>query len=431
MRASLTLPTALALALVGLTACTSQEPGATSSAKPTSPTVSPPAPSASPTSSAAPGKPASFRVVRTLDSASAAPATDQQRTRRYTTKRSTSDGKRFGIRDLTATGSVVTSLAVKATVKDGEIRLPEQQMGIADAQASFTPFPEASGKKCARSPRQAEGATERNGVVAWRETASTNLYNVDWCVFAYNPASKSTVLLGDSASVSNRIPPPAGGAVVAIGSKKAYWETAYPLTDAETTPISTKIMTNTLDGRAGLTTAVDKAKLPRVLGDDLYYVRSNDIDAAFAPDHFEIRKRDTTGHDTQIVSGPLTKDQRLSTLSVSTGHISWVISNPNHTSLLHILDVKTNTAVTIKLGHGGPSTMDLASTDTLVAWGNGSASGDPGEYVYDLATGKLWKLGSQGGYSAILAKGKYVAWAHIEKSGSDGRAVYDVAEWKG
>ncbi|WP_435191347.1 hypothetical protein [Streptomyces sp. bgisy126] len=432
MRASLTLPTALALALVGLTACTSQEPGATPTAKPTSPTVSPPAPSTSTTPSAAPGKPASFRVIRTLDSASAKPATDQQRTRRYTTKQSTSDGKGFGIRDLTATGSVVTSLAAKAAVKEGEIRLPEQQMGIADAQASFSPFPEASGKKCARSPRQAEGATERNGVVAWMETASTNLYNVDWCVFAYNPASKSTVLLGDSASVSNRIPPPAGGAVVAISSKKAYWETAYPLTNAETTPISSKIMTNTLDGQAGLTTAVDKAKLPRALGDDLYYVRSNDIDAAFAPDRFEIRKRDAAGRDTQVVSGPLAhKDQILSTLSVSAGHISWVISGPTQSSLLYILDMKTNTAVTIKLGHVGPPTMSLNSTDTLVTWGNGSASGDPGEYVYDLATGKLWKLGSQGGHSSILAKGKYVAWARIEGSGPDGRAVYDVAEWKG
>ncbi|WP_432088466.1 hypothetical protein [Streptomyces sp. bgisy095] len=432
MRASLTLPTALALALVGLTACTSQEPGATPSTKPSSPTASPPAPSASPTPSAAPGKPASFRVVRTLDSTSAPSATDQQRTRLYTTKNTTSNGKESGVLALTANGSTITSVSARATVTDGKIHLAEEQIGVTNTRASFTPFPQASGKKCARSPRQTAAATEREGTVVWSETASTNLYNLDWCVFAYNPASKSTVLLGDSAAVSNRIPPPAGGYAVAVGKKRAYWETAYPLTDAETTPISSKIMTNTLDGRAGLTTAVDKAKLPRALGDDLYYVRSNDVDTAFAPDRFEIRKRDTTGRDIQVVSGPLVhKDQILSTLSVSAGHISWVISGPTQSSLLYVLDMKTNTAVTIKLGHVGPPTMHLHSTDTLVAWGNGSASGDPGEYVYDLATGKLWKLGNQGGYSKVIAKGKYIAWARIAGSGPDGRAVYDVAEWKG
>ncbi len=69
MRASLMPPTALAL--VGLTACTSQEPVATFSAEPTGPTVSSPAPSPSLTPSGTPRKPASFRVVRTLDSASA------------------------------------------------------------------------------------------------------------------------------------------------------------------------------------------------------------------------------------------------------------------------------------------------------------------------------------------------------------------------
>ncbi|MEV7616583.1 hypothetical protein [Streptomyces sp. NPDC089799] len=431
MRASLTLPTALVLALVGLTACTSQEPGAAPSAKPTSPPVSPPASSTPPPPPAAPGKPASFRVVRTVDSASAAPATDQQRTRRYTTKHTAGDGKESGVLDLTATGSTVTSVSAKATVTDGEIRLAEEQVGITDAQASFTPLPEASGTKCGRSPRQTAAATERDGTVVWSETASTNLYNLDWCVFAYNPASKSTVLLGDSATVSNRIPPPAGGYAVTAGNKRAYWETAYPLTDAETTPISAKIMTNSLDGRAGLTTAVDNAKLPRVQGDDLYYVRSGDVDASFAQDRFEIRKRDAAGRDSQVVSGPLAKDQILSTLSVSAGHISWVISGPDHSSLLHILDVKASTAVTVKLGHVGPPTMHLYSTDTLIAWGNGSASGDPGEYVYDLVTGKLWKLGSQGGYSKIIAKGKYIAWAHIAGSGPDGRAVYDIAEWKG
>ncbi len=69
MRASLTPPTALAL--VGLTACISQDPVATSLAEPTGPMLSPPAPSSSLTPSATPRKPASFRVVRTLDSASA------------------------------------------------------------------------------------------------------------------------------------------------------------------------------------------------------------------------------------------------------------------------------------------------------------------------------------------------------------------------
>ena len=48
--------------------------------------------------------------------------------------------------------------------------------------------------------------------------------------------------------------------------------------------------------------------------------------------------------------------------------------------------------------------------DAFVAWGNGSGNGDPGQYVVDVPSGKLWKLGASPGISAVRAAGTMLAW---------------------
>jgi len=69
-------------------------------------------------------------------------------------------------------------------------------------------------------------------------------------------------------------------------------------------------------------------------------------------------------------------------------------------------------------------------TEHLISWSNGNASGDAGEYVYDLDHGQLWRLGSEEGYSVIYGKRRFCGVVQLEKTQQVKLAFFRVAEWK-
>jgi len=72
--------------------------------------------------------------------------------------------------------------------------------------------------------------------------------------------------------------------------------------------------------------------------------------------------------------------------------------------------------------------LDLSCGDTFVAWGNGSGNGDPGQYVVDAPSGKLWKLGESPGISAVRAAGTMLGWTLPPKSAQEA-APWRVTKW--
>ncbi|WP_274559317.1 hypothetical protein [Streptomyces spiramyceticus] len=423
MRVSPALP--IVILLVGLTACTSEESprppaGDTPSARPTAPTATKPAAGRS------------FNLTSEIgtDTARSASA-GRQYDPRYAPKANLGAGLTTNILDITASGRLVAAANSEPKSTDGVVRIGQSRVGLQDA-TSFSPFPAAKNGTCRNTPRQAVYADERDGTVAWVESASTNLYAFDWCVFAYDPGTKTTTLLGDSASVSGRqqgMPEPSGSSAVSLGQSKAFWATTYQTSGKP--KFGVKVVARQLTGGSGLETAVDHAKLPRAVGDTLFYVRSADIAPGFPKDRFEIRKREANGTDRLVAGGPLTAGQEVSTLSVKSSRVNWVIANPEQAnSRLYSLDLKTNNAVTFKLGHAGPSTMFLRSTDDHLVWGNGSAAGDAGQYVYEFESGKLWRVGAEEGFSVIYAKADRLAWANIPGNSHNAKASYEVADWK-
>ncbi|MGW1769637.1 hypothetical protein ACWCQL_37035 [Streptomyces sp. NPDC002073] len=410
--------------LVGLTACS----GGGSDARPvptaTHPVSKPPAGGQKGLAAA------SFSVNATVDTATAIRVVNGSMPYQH---RFTSVTKLTGDRnaialDLTSNGRLITSSAPDATSVDGVLQLTQARVGL-QGPDGFTPFPKPDKQACAgHGPRQVPYAQERNGVVVWTETATTNLSYFDWCVFRHDPKYHRTDLLGDSDSLTHgkQLREAAGTSAVTLGTTRAYWATTYPLREKD--QFGTKVLAASLTGDPRIETAVDHAKLPRATADSLFYVRSADVSQGFPKNRFEIHRIGADRHDRIVASGALAPQQLVSTLAVTDERVSWVVATAaGDSSTLYSLHLPTNKALTIPLAHAGGTDMFLRATDRLLAWG-GTDGGDAGQYAYDLKQGKLWKVGEQQGYSVIYTAGDYLAWAKVPTP--TGRAVYNVAQWK-
>jgi len=194
-------------------------------------------------------------------------------------------------------------------------------------------------------------------------------------------------------------------------------------------------MVRDIAGQELLTVAVDKAKLPAATGGGVAYVRSKDVDPAVPANRYDIRLR-RPGADTLVTSGPLAKDEQVSTMCASDTLLAWAVRSPDTSSPenpgawtsghVHVMTLATKAQHTIELDDNAWS-LDLSCGDNFVAWGNGSGNGDPGQYVVDVPSGKLWKLGESPGISAVRAAGTMLAWTLPPKAQE--AAPWQVTKW--
>jgi len=201
--------------------------------------------------------------------------------------------------------------------------------------------------------------------------------------------------------------------------------------------LGARIMVRDIAGQGPLSVAVDKAKLPAATGGGVAYVRTSDVDPAAPVNRYDIRLR-RAGADTLVTSGPLAKGEQVSTLCASDTLLAWAVRSPETSAAdpdawasghLHVMTLATNAQHTIELDDNAWS-LDLSCGHTFVAWGNGSGNGDPGQYVVDVPSGKLWKLGESPGISAVRAAGTMLGWTLPPKSPQES-APWRVTKWHG
>ncbi len=418
-KATVVIVVALALGPVG---CTQEKGGASPYGREgtTSPHAQPSA-----TAKAKDGVKESPGYYRTSKSPSA--LAGRQFEKRMTVTGVAPGGRNRTFLDVTAEGALVVAENPSPAMEGDQVRIGQSRVGLQSA-SGFRAFPRPV-EKCGDRPRQADQADERGGSVAWNETSSTDLYESDWCVFYYDPTSNKTRLLGNSASVGGELPPPPGQTVPTIGQSDVFWATTHPTRDER--KFGVKIVSRPKSGEGEIADAVTKAKLPKADGEALYYVRSEDVAPGFPKNRYEIRKIDETGRDALVTDGQLTTDQQVSVLAVSGPRVTWVVSNPHEErSKLYSLAQPGGKAISFGLSHPGASTMALSVTSKLIAWGSGTSAGDGGEYVFDIARQKLWKVDSQEGFSAVYAKGDFVAWSKAPASQPEGPVSFHTARWK-
>ncbi|WP_418958772.1 hypothetical protein [Streptomyces tritici] len=373
-----------------------------------------------------------FAVSAALDTRrAAAAAAGRQYRPGFVSASDASGGRSLTVLDVTSAGGLVAAANPPPKTGDGTVTIGQSEVGLRTG-AGFAPFPKAR-QSCSDQPRQAVYADERDGTVVWTESASTNLYVFDWCVFAYSPKTGRTTLLGNSAALGKgkELPEAPGTSAPTVGDRRAYWAATYPVSGKQ--EFGVRIVSQALDGGGEPATVAEGGKLPRAAGGAVYYVRSEDVSPGFPKDRYEIRRVAADGKDTVVTAGPLPAGRQITALTVAGHHVSWVVAAPEQESAtLYSLDTAKQKAVSFALGHAAPSTMFLRSTPRFLAWGNGSAAGDAGQYVYDFARGRLWRLGAEEGFSVVYAKGEHLAWSKLpDRPTAAGTASFETARWAG
>ena len=329
----------------------------------------------------------------------------------YTVDPHGSAGARVGVRAVRADGSAV--IQNSPSPGPGEF-LTQSQVGIQTGQAR-TWLPAQTGSQ----PRQVVAAAAHVKSLVWIETKSTDLFYQDWKVYAARVDERRPILLGDSFDLTktDEVPTPPGVEIITTDGVRAWWMMTYRTKSQR--GWGARIMVRDIAGREPLTTAVDKAKLPTAAAGGVAYVRSRDVDPTMSATQYDIRLH-RAGADTLVTSGQLVKDGQVTAMCASDTILAWAVRPPwalrdtpppEHSTggTLHVMNLATKAQHTIALDDDAGS-LNLGCGDTFVAWGNGSGNGDPGQYVVDAPSGKLWKLGQSPGISAVYAAGTMLAW---------------------
>ncbi len=309
--------------------------------------------------------------------------------------------------------------------------IEQGQVGI-QIGTTRTWFPIQTGSK----PRQVFEAVTTGKSVFWGETPNTDM-GLDWRLFAVTAGQRVPKLIADSfdllKTTESRYPP--GMQMLATDGSNVWWVMAYP-NSKSANGWGAKIMVRDIGARRPLKIAVDEAMMPTAIARGLIYARSNDVDPSMKSSRYEIRLL-KNGVDTLISSGLLTKDQHISSLCASDTLLAWGVGsvstarlNPNGEPYGHlrVMTLATKAQRIISLDSSALG-LSLGCGTNFVAWGNGSGSGDSGQYVMNVPSGKIWKLGSLTGLSAVLVAGNILAWALPIPSGKT--APWRVVKWHG
>ncbi len=306
------------------------------------------------------------------------------------------------------------------------------QVGIQNGK-SRTWFPIQTGSK----PRQIFEAVAHGKSVVWGETESTTM-SLDWRLFSVTTGQQVPKLLGNSFDLvkSNDVSLPPGFRMLATDGANVWWVMAIP-TSKSPTGGGEKIVVRDIGARKPMKIAVDHGMLPVSISRGLVYVRSKDVDPSMTSSRYEIRLL-KNGVDTLITGGSLAKDEHILSSCASDTLLAWTMDsvnsqplNPNYVvphGHLHVIKLATKVqqVVTLSDSAGG---MSLGCGTNFVAWGNGSGYADGGQYVMNVPSGKIWKLGSNPGISEVLVAGNYLAWTLPIPSG--GIAPTRVVKWHG
>ncbi|OIQ82937.1 hypothetical protein GALL_352680 [mine drainage metagenome] len=283
-------------------------------------------------------------------------------------------------------------------------------------------------------PRGVSDAAIHGQSVVWVEATQAMRPSTDLKVFAVHVGQPHPNLLSDAQDLakSDVIPVSLGGKFITTDGVHAWWLRTYPMKGPR--GWGARIMVRDLAAHEPIATAVDGAKNPAATAEGLLYVRSNDVDSKMSANRYEIRLRQAKA-DTLITSGQLFMREQVSTMCASDTLLAWAVRSPNPPASnpedqmggqLHVMVLATKVQKIIQLDDPAWG-LDLSCGNTFVAWGNGSGNGDPGQYVFDVSSNKIWKLGEHPGLSAVLATGSMLAWAlPLESSKA---APWRITKW--
>lgn len=310
-----------------------------------------------------------------------------------------------GLMAVTAGGDFLgTTSPMPATGgPDGIVMYPETLI-VVDSSGTVTPLamPESD------VAYQATVATSGGDTYVWRETTSTNLFWEDYRILAVKSGETAATVVADSADTT-----PEGAVLprladaqrsLATDGENVYWTAATPV-DAEGGFYSTVLNAHAADGSGPTRVLAENVVFPVMMGDKLLAVRYPGFDPDATEGLFEVVEVDTHGGGvTPFVSFEVSDSAVLLDLCATPEYLALAVSK--RIQIRYASDIDTIATYVRVTGDG----TTLGCGDSFLAWGNGSGSGDAGEYLLDLDNNDIYKLGSLQGGSIVMAAGDYFAW---------------------
>ncbi|WP_408898542.1 hypothetical protein ACJ5H2_05375 [Nocardioides sp. R1-1] len=399
-----------ALLLLLATACSEAKPGRSHDA---TPGTGGPTETASPGSSARAEPSEDQAVACSLDTATdARPAAENDDLGPPVVARtSADDGSALVVRGVLSAGRLLAS----ASTGDSGDQLGTPRLGVLSpsgfAALRYDPSPSRG--------HQITAAEAQGSTTTWVETTSMDLFNFDWKIYAADLERPGRRLLADSDTVYGTRPlsPVYGQTIPTVAGDSVYWAATPPGADRS-------------DGviwRAGLDDAsieaVSRGVMPSGAGRSLYFVRRTG-------DGAQIVRRDTAKGAEWVVSTVDSADGEVTRLAASTRLVAWVVARPQGDAALYIHQRQAGELCRIALHQRGPETMVMSAAGHFLAWGNGSVDGDAGEYLLDMRSRGLWRLGEASGYSVGYVGPGAVAWARLPEDAAQPQAAqFLVASW--
>ena len=306
----------------------------------------------------------------------------------------------------------------------GEILVGQPSLGLWSTQG-VTLYPNRPSK----IPQQVVGAAYANGVIVWTETPSTSLADQPWRAFAVNTSGGPAHLLGDSESVTGADDVPYAPDVqsIATDGRQAWWTAPY-VDKTRDNGFGLRVVGSpvTADRREPSVIA-DHAHLPLLVGGRLVVLRSPMSDPTGSQGRFAFVVPNPKGEEV-VAAGPLGKTENIFSACGSPHTLAYAVASSNsERGVLHIRDLTSGSETLIQLDDAAVA-LDLGCSDEIVAWGNGSGNGDPGQYVYDRRRSVLLRLGEVKGRSMVSVAGRTVIWATPPAQPKD-PTVFAVATW--
>lgn len=296
---------------------------------------------------------------------------------------------------------------------------PSKGMTIAQGRITWTgagPHEVIAEPAVPGPPRQTIYGTADAGGLVWVETASTDLDHQDWHVF-YHPNGGNTRLVADSvrAFPGQRMYIPVGANPITLTPSDVVWSTSNIRPSGKV--VASDLMAADRSSSAPPRVLVSDAGLPASVGEELFYVATSQLLPARYTTQYRIEE--LSGRRRLVVrSGTYPQPGRVVELGGSADYVAWTWAPTDETvpATISVLDRTTGSLGIITLAQQDWSAQ-LSISGHYLAWGNGSSNGEGGEYLVDLASRHLWKLGSSPGYSTAFVAGRDVVWAEPAAGG--------------
>jgi hypothetical protein len=268
-------------------------------------------------------------------------------------------------------------------------------------------------------PRQATSFARDGDLVMWLETSSTSLYWVDWWIMALEDGRQRVVAETSELGVGDALPMLETDPSISLAGRTVFWNTVIPregvaVPGDDWGDWETALLSKHLGGGESITVvargvARHRAGRPGTVLFVQHRPDGGDRIVEVEPDGgLGVVVEDASGGSDYFVTG-VAGDVDSVVWGVEArpleGHVA---SDEGNISWVYVLDVVSGVLTEVVTAATGADEPFVS--EGWVSWGDGSGWGDPGEFLLDVSSGEIFRVGEMRGISTIAVCYPAVAW---------------------